>query len=84
VVATISIPTPTHDTSDDYVHGGSGADHIVGGLAQGGVDRPHGEGANDFIDANQRDITNPVQVTKEIIDCGVAQAMRSTSTRVWT
>ena len=59
-----------NDTSDDYVHGGSGADQISGGLAQGGVDRLYGEGGDDFIAADQRDIQNPVQVTKEIIDCG--------------
>ena len=60
---------PYPDTSDDYVHGGSGADHITGGYAQGGVDRLYGEGGNDLIAASQRNGSfSPV--TKEIIDCG--------------
>jgi len=63
--ATMTYP----DTSDDYVHGGSGGDSIYGGYAQGGVDRIYGEGANDSIGASQRaDAFSPV--TKEIIDCG--------------
>src|SRR5215217_5065662 len=57
------------DTSDDYVHGGGGNDYIIGGYAQGGVDRLYGEGGNDLIAASQRaDAFSPV--TKEIIDCG--------------
>jgi Ca2+-binding RTX toxin-like protein len=59
------------DKSDDYVHGGGGDDIILGGYAQGGVDRLYGEGGNDFFDASQRQNPNPaIQVTKEIIDCG--------------
>jgi Ca2+-binding RTX toxin-like protein len=59
------------DTSDDYVHGGSGNDDITGGYAQSGVDRLYGEGGNDTIDASQRNAQDPAyQVTKEIIDCG--------------
>jgi Ca2+-binding RTX toxin-like protein len=57
------------DTSDDYVHGGSGNDTIDGGDAQGGVDRLYGEGGNDLIDASQRN-GSIKPVTKEIIDCG--------------
>jgi Ca2+-binding RTX toxin-like protein len=57
------------DNSDDYVHGGSGADIIYGGFAQGGVDRIYGEGGNDIIDASQRN-NSFSPVTKEIIDCG--------------
>ena len=59
------------DKSDDYVHGGGGDDQILGGQAQGGVDRLYGEGGNDYINASQRQSPNPsYQVTKEIIDCG--------------
>jgi Ca2+-binding RTX toxin-like protein len=59
------------DNSDDYVHGGGGDDQILGGQAQGGVDRLYGEAGNDFINASQRQSPNPsYQVTKEIIDCG--------------
>jgi Ca2+-binding RTX toxin-like protein len=57
------------DTSDDYVHGGDGADFILGGHAQGGVDRLYGEGQNDLINASQIE-TGFSPVTKEIIDCG--------------
>ena len=63
------------DTSDDYVHGGSGADTIHGGVAQGGVDRLYGEAGNDLIRASQREhnmntLVPNVPLTKEIIDCG--------------
>jgi Ca2+-binding RTX toxin-like protein len=60
------------DTSDDYVHGGSGPDRIYGGFGQGGVDRIYGEGGNDTIDAGQRQEPDPKpwKDTKEIIDCG--------------
>jgi Ca2+-binding RTX toxin-like protein len=60
------------DVSDDYVHGGGGADKIRGGDAQGGVDRLYGDAGNDNINASQRESPNPAafQVTKEIIDCG--------------
>jgi len=58
------------DNSNDYVYGGRGNDNIVGGLAQGGVDRLYGQRGNDFLDASQRHQEDFKPVTKEIIDCG--------------
>ena len=64
-----TVNSPYTDTSDDYVHGGSGNDQMTGVYAQGGVDRLYGEGGNDIIGSSQRaDAFSPV--TKEIIDCG--------------
>jgi Ca2+-binding RTX toxin-like protein len=66
-----SCPTPPEfDSSDDYIHGGPGSDHLGPGWVSGGVDHLYGEDGNDTFDVNQRDHQWPTAVTKEIVDCG--------------
>src|SRR5215203_5336892 len=63
---------PFTDASDDYTYGGSGGDTIIGGYAQGGVDRVFGEDGDDYIQTYQRGLAKDLDivVTKEIINCG--------------
>ena len=77
---------PFTDASDDYVYGGSGGDNIIGGYAQGGVDRVFGEDGDDYIQTYQRGSAKDLDivVTKEIINCGAGDdtVVRSEERRV--
>jgi Ca2+-binding RTX toxin-like protein len=58
------------DGADDVVHGGRGADTIVGGFAKRGVDRIYGGKGDDTVNAAQRDSGTGAAITREAIDCG--------------
>jgi Ca2+-binding RTX toxin-like protein len=66
---------PFTDASDDFAYGGVGADYLLGGYAQGGVDHVYGEDGNDNIHTYQRGLANDLgmKVTKEIVNCGAGQ-----------